>query len=126
MWVGWCRFRKAREGPGARSWGSGGEGRLGKRAEAGHLGSGLGRRTGVPSARSEGMGLDSRTRARKENWGSERQVRENGAVLARTQEALGHPRGRHLLPQIQGREKVELLLQVCRRFTRFCGSPGLH
>lgn len=72
MWVGWCRFRKAREGPGARSWGSGGEGRLGKRAEAGHLGSGLGRRTGVPSARSEGMGLDSRTRARKENWGSER------------------------------------------------------
>lgn len=57
MWVGWCRFRKTREGPGARPWGSGGEGGLGKRVEAGHLGSGLGRRTGVPSARFERMGL---------------------------------------------------------------------
>lgn len=45
------------------------------------------------------------------------------AGLARTQEVLGHVRGRHLLPQIQSREKVELLLRDCGRARRFCGSP---
>lgn len=45
------------------------------------------------------------------------------AGLARTQEVLGHARWRHLLPQIQRREKVELLLRDYGRASRFCGSP---
>lgn len=39
-----------------------------------------------------------------------------------TQEALGHSRGRYLLPRIQSRE-VELLLRDTGRASRFCGSP---
>lgn len=52
-----------------------------------------------------------------------RRVRGMRASLAHTQEALENSRGLHLLPQIQGREKVEPLLRDNGRAGRFCGSP---
>lgn len=79
-------------------------------------------RRGVREQRSKGIwaGFSSRTGV------PSAEVRGDGAGLARTQEALGHPRGRHLLPQIKDREKVELFLQDYMRSRRFCESPGLH
>lgn len=64
---------------------------------------------------------------RNENWSSERGDRGSKGLrtgVAHTQEVLGHARWRHLLSQIQGREKVELLLRGYGRSSRFCESPG--
>lgn len=63
---------------------------------------------------------------RGEDWNSGREAGGSEGIragLAHTQEALGHSRGRHLLPQVQGREKVELLLRDNRRASRFCRRP---
>lgn len=63
---------------------------------------------------------------RGENWNSGREAGGSEGIragLVHTQEALGHSRGRHLLPQVQGREKVELFLRDNGRASRFCRSP---
>ena len=74
-----------------------------------------------------GRGLRTENRASEVRNGVRRREPEGSegiwAGLTRTQEALGHLRGRHLLPQIQNREKVELLLRDCGRASLFCGSP---
>lgn len=74
-----------------------------------------------------GRGLRTENRASEVRNGVRRREPEESegiwAGLTRTQEALGHLRGRHLLPQIQSREKVELLLRDCGRASQFCGSP---
>lgn len=80
---------------------------------------GCGLRRG-PLARTENRDLSDKTRNSRREPGGLGRIR---ARLAHTQEALENSRGLHLLPQIQGREKVELLLRDNGRASRFCGSP---
>lgn len=76
-----------------------------------------------------GLGCGLRTEnggPRDRNWNSGRGaggLEGIRASRAPTQEALDNSRGLHLLPQIQGGEKVELLLRDHGRASRFCGSP---